>query len=217
MCFSSRISASSLGKMDADNTTLITEATTKNYLVQNGIFIRHFNLIKLLTKELIINRMQCNTYDKNTRHCNWDEVRTGRNANSDAAAVFLLSYIFKLKAGRFLYYFQLKQYEAFAPHFETGRFQCDSFRFRSFLPDANMADVQLPGGRGKQLLWRTLLSCNIASFYIYRWNTRIYRFARLLNGVHLPVEREQHQISELLSDSTAANWQNVTLHLKMCR
>ena len=30
--------------MDADNTALITEATTTNYLAQNRIFIKHFKL-----------------------------------------------------------------------------------------------------------------------------------------------------------------------------
>ena len=30
-----------------------------------------------------------------------------------------------------------------------SQFQRDSLSFRSFLPDANMADVQLPGERGK--------------------------------------------------------------------
>ena len=46
---------------------------------------------------------------------------------SNAASVFLLSSYFKLTVAWFLYPFQLRQYEPFTRHSETGKFQsCSS-------------------------------------------------------------------------------------------
>ena len=110
-----------------------------------------------------------------------------------------------------LLHFQQRQYEAFVPHFETGIFQCDSFRFRSFLPAASMADVQLPGERGKNNDSPPCIGvASLLITYIYRWNTRICRFPRWLNGAHLLFERE-YQLSRLLSNPSSTNWRNVTI------
>ena len=79
-----QISASSSGKRDTDNTRLITEATTNNYLAQKRIFIS--NRIKWLT----------------------------------GAAQFYTFFIKDNTAGIFVL------------HFETGKFECDPFSFRSF-------------------------------------------------------------------------------------
>ena len=80
--------------------------------------------------------------------------------------------------------------------FNWSKFQRDSLSFRSFFPDANMADVQLLDERGKkQQLWLTFHS--IVSCYIYRWNTRIWRVAKWPNGVQLPANEKTNNFLDV--------------------